>query len=138
MFLRSSAENAKFEHSIYHTMNGRDPRKTVYFTNFESKYVRELYCANIRELFVGHVVEQRDLSNVKVSFDETSAKVFVTFEQKYRGDDKVDDWESHQITFPGRVATEVYKAVKMRHLRVPTTIKTMPYVYLASIGVYTV
>lgn len=133
MFMVSSGESAKFEQCIYHTTNGRDPRKTVYFTNFDPKYVRELYCGNIKELFLNGVVERADLHNVKVSFDETSSKVFVTFEQKYRGDDMIDDWDSHQITFPGRVATEVYKAVKMRYLRLHTGIKIMSYVLMVSL-----
>lgn len=125
MFLHSVVDNSNYERMAYHCLNGRDPRNTVYLTNFEQKYIRELYCSNIKELFADSVIDRRALNDLKVSFDETSEKVFVTFEQRFRGDHQQDEWESHNVTIPGRIATEVYKAVKMRKLRIPMTIQTM-------------
>lgn len=125
MFLRSSANSSKYEHNTYRRLNGRDPRNTVYFSSFEAKHIRELYGASIKELFADHVVERADLHHIKVSFDDNSEKVFVTFNQHRQREHHMAEWESHNITIPGGIATEVYKAVKMRKLRMPVTIKTM-------------
>lgn len=56
--------------------------------------------------------------NLKVHFDTNSSRVFVTFLSSEKYIDKKDSATNYLIeNIPGRVQTEVYKAVKLRKLR---------------------
>lgn len=114
-FLRSSPKRLKNERDVFETLNGRDPTNTVYFTGFESKYIREIYVKSIKKIFVeSGVVDSMDKLNV--SFDYGSQKVFVTF----TASGKKDDARDYGVAcMPGFVLTEVYKAIKMRHRAIP-------------------
>lgn len=112
----------------YHTLNGRDPRTTVYYSGFREKYIRQLYITTIKELFIGHLIDEDTAHTVKVSFDDNSEKVFVTFGCMTKNPRGEEDWVTRKATIPGRIITDVYKAVKMRKLQMPGTIKVLRYV----------
>lgn len=125
LFGRSSPKNHEYEREAFNAIAGRDLQTTVYFKGFEQKYIRNLYIQSIKELFVRNgVVDREDLSNVKVTFDEGSQKVFVTFKNNQRESTR----EYGSASLPGRILTEVYAAVKMRMLRIPTKIRVIKYV----------
>lgn len=77
------------------------------------------------ELLIGHAIDESARSDVKVLFDRDTEKVFITFLNKQYGDGEREDWMTHRPSIPGGIATEVYKAVKMRLSRMPTTIRVI-------------
>lgn len=125
--LRTSGDDQKYQHLAYQMLNGRDPRTTVYYTGFDQKFIRNLYCRPIKELVVPHVVDRDAITDLKVTFDDNTEKVFLTFPQKYGNDGKHADWETQNASIPGRILTEVYKAVKTRKLRMNYSIKVLRY-----------
>lgn len=125
IMLRTSGDGHKYEHLAYQTLNGRDPRTTVYYTGFDQKYIRNLYCRAIKELMVPYVVDRNSMGDIKVTFDESTEKVFLTFRQKFGNDGKYEDWETQNASIPGRILTDVYKAVKTRKLRMNTSLKVL-------------
>lgn len=117
-FMRSTSNRRQSEREHFEVIGGRDPCNTVYFTGFEQKYLRNIYTTSIKDLFIKHKVTD-DPKKIKVAFDVGSQKVFVTF----RTDGKIDDQKEYGVACqPGFVITEVYKAIKMRNLRLPTKI----------------
>lgn len=124
-FTRTSCDSGNLEQNAYRELNGRDPRTTVYFSGFEEKYIRNLYASSIKELLLGHVIHQNAMSDVKVHFDKGTIKVFITFADKQNNDGQHQDWVTHRASIPGRIVTEVYKAVKMRKLKFPTVFKVI-------------
>lgn len=116
------------EHTAYQCLNGRDPQNTVYFSGFEPKYIRKLYENSIKDLMVGYVFDESSRKNVKVLFDRNTEKVFITFhgeaETQYN-DTERQDWNTHRVSIPGRIVTEVYKAVKMRMVNRNVTIRVI-------------
>lgn len=126
LFGRSSQPQQHFEREMFSVVAGRDLRNTVYFSGFEQKYFRHLYVQSIKQLFVqSGVICAEDLPNVRVSFDEGSQKVFVTFLNAYR-----DHEQQYGLArMPGSVLPEVYKSIKMRYLRIPTHIRVIRYVF---------
>lgn len=125
-YATQTIDNPMVERDVFHTMNGRDPENTVYFSGFRTENIRELYVDSIRNIFRDQVVDKEDLDCVKISFDENSEKVFVTFDMnKNFNEDNRTDWETKHITIPGKTLTEVYKAVKMRKMNMNTCIPVM-------------
>lgn len=118
--------NPMIERDIFRTMNGRDPDNTVFFTGFRKDNIRQLYVQQIQNLFRNTVVDEDNIGCVKVSFDMDSEKVFVTFDINQSGDGKTrTDWDTRRCSIPGKTLTEVYKAVKMRKMRMPAHISVM-------------
>lgn len=117
--------NPSIEHDIFRSMNGRDPNTTVFFSGFRKENIRQLYVEPIRKLFKNGVVDEENIGSVKVSFDD-SEKVFVTFEdhQKFTENER-NDWDTKRCSIPGKTLPEVYKAIKMRKMRMPTDIHVM-------------
>lgn len=114
------------ERDIFATMNGRDPNNTVFYTGFRKDIIRQLYVDSIQNFFRGTVIDEEDIGCVKVSFDNDSEKVFVTFDIDGSASDAVnDDWLTHRCSIPGKTVMEVYKAVKMRKMRMPTQIEIL-------------
>lgn len=115
--------NPMIERDIYRAMNGRDPDNTVFFTGFRTENIRQLYAESVQNLFRNTVVDEEDIGCVKVSFDNDSEKVFVTFDIDRRvNDGQRSDWLTQRCSIPGKTLTEVYKAVKMRKMRMSTHI----------------
>lgn len=101
-FLRSTHDE-KTDREAFQQVGGRDPETTVFFGGFNHKYIGQLYTLDIKRYF-----EKLEIPNdrIRVSFDDTNEKIFVTFKRN-----KID---SETEVVPGKVVTEVYKAVKLR------------------------
>ncbi|XP_055923260.1 probable ATP-dependent RNA helicase spindle-E [Eupeodes corollae] len=119
-FLRSNLNNSEAERSTYHTIFGHDPCSTVYFNNFNTKHIGQLYSKSIKDLFKQARIHPK---NIDVRFQPGSEKVLVTF--KSDPEDEYGGESSNRVQVPGSVRLEVYKAIKMRHLKLPTVIKVM-------------
>lgn len=118
--------NPMIERDVYRCLNGRDPNNTVFFTGFRQDYIRQLYVDSIRNLFRETVVDSKNIDRVKVSFDGMSEKVYVTFDVSQNNEcHRQDDWITRHCSLPGKTQTEVYKAVKMRKMKMPVCIKVM-------------
>lgn len=122
-FFELSPQNEEDEKDIFYTLNGRDCYTTVYYQGFHGRYIREMYTSSIKQLIGNSIVDNSDMHNVKVSFDDQSEKVFVTFHN--------NTWATQRTKIPGKAAVEVYKMVKMRKLNMPRTIRVMKSTYLA-------
>lgn len=106
------------ERESFHILGGRDPCNTVFFKGFDPDYVGLLYEKNIKDMFTDII----PLKDIKVNFDDNSQRVYVTFSNN----DKYREMSSNLVDLmPGRVLTEVYKAIKMRKLKANTTISIM-------------
>lgn len=121
-FTQSSASDGQtVERTAYQTIGGLDPCNTVYFSGFEHRYIGQLYAATLKDMLqpcAGSV------KNIKLKFDLNSEKIFVTFLQNRNELEQ----EALVQSIPGRVATEVYKAVKMRKLQSSFVLRCLPYV----------
>lgn len=116
--------NPMIERDAFRSLNGRDPNNTVFFTGFKHDNIRQLYVDSVRDLFRNTVVDSKNIDRVKVSFDGNSEKVFVSFDVS-QNNEFGDDWITKHCSLPGKTQTEVYKAVKMRKMNMPTRIKVM-------------
>lgn len=122
IFTTDTTNNPMNEHQICHALNGRDPARTVFFSGFPKNNVRQLYVKGIKNLFCKTVVNEKDIDSVKISFDDDSEKVFVTFDMERGCNDQIAHWESTRSSIPGQISSEVYKSVRMRLARVPMQI----------------
>ncbi|XP_022903967.1 probable ATP-dependent RNA helicase spindle-E [Onthophagus taurus] len=101
-------------------LGGKDPFKTVYFTNMDKTQPGPLYARRIKELF------KFCKGTTDVSFDQ-SYRVYVQFnlpttnEMDYGGKDPI-------ASMPGKICKEVYCAVKRRQLRMSNEIRCLPAV----------
>lgn len=118
--------NPMVERDIFRAMNGRDPDNTVFFTGFRKDHIRQLYVDSIQQIFRNTVVDEDDIGCVKVSFDTDSEKVFVTFDiDRSVNDGDRKDWMTQRCSIPGKTLMEVYKAVKMRKMRMSTHVEVL-------------
>lgn len=117
-FTRNSLSERDGERQIYHTINGNDPCRTVYFTNFDTRHIGQLYSNSIKEIFKDVRIPPKD---IEVRFQTGSEKIFVTFKKNL--DDEYNI--SNRLMVPGKVRPEVYKAVRMRLSKMKTTINVM-------------
>lgn len=124
LFLRSTPDSQKYESEVFNVLNGRDPYTTVFYQGFNEQYIREMYTSSIKQLIGNGIIDKADMRNVKVSFGEQSERVFVTFEPHSNGN-KGAHWMTKRSKIPGKIAIEVYKAIKMRKLRMPRKIRVM-------------
>ncbi|KAM7364026.1 putative ATP-dependent RNA helicase spindle-E isoform 2-T2 [Cochliomyia hominivorax] len=118
------------ERTKYHILCGHNPCRTVYFTNFDTRHIGQLYTRSIKELFKDVHINPK---NIDISFQSNSERVLVIF----KNDPEIDDNEFQsiptgndindnvRIKMPGAVCTEVYKALRMRHLNIPTIFNVM-------------
>lgn len=115
-FARSLLNNDDYTSGAFHSIGTRDPRNTVYYTGFDRDRIRCLYKKTIKRIYVENDVVPNE-KNVQVNFDFGSNKTFITFKN-----DEDDDYcyENGTESMPGKVCTEVYKALKMRQLRMNT------------------
>lgn len=117
-FVRSSYGNGTLQRDYFHTLCGNNPCNTVFFNKFDQKYIGELYTKKIKSLFeVARIPPQ----NIHVKFQDGNEKVFVTF----KDDPSEQDKTTNKAVVPGKVKLEVYKAVKMRQTKCPTSIQVM-------------
>lgn len=109
-FVRSTDEME--DRDTFHTINGRNPCNTVYFSGFEEKYIRQLYVPSIKKMMMPCT---NSPDNIQVTFDEGNEKVFVSFRQTRASLEANTDPDLDFVEMcPGQVCIEVYKALKMR------------------------
>lgn len=114
IFVRKTPDN-DYPRDAFRTIDGHDPRNTVYFKGFPRNNIRCLYTEATKAVFVkSGIVDAEHSEDVRVLFDDGTEKVYITFKSMMEVSDKGDYGVERM---PGRVATEVYKAVKMRKLR---------------------
>lgn len=122
-FVRSSYGTGTLQRDYFHTLCGNNPCNTVFFNKFDHKYIGELYIQKIKSLFeVARIPPQ----NIHVKLQEGNEKIFVTF----KDDPSEQDSTINKAVVPGKVKLEVYKAVKMRQAKCPTSIYVMEWVFL--------
>ncbi|KAI9579934.1 hypothetical protein GQX74_000722 [Glossina fuscipes] len=105
-FTRSNLNDTDRERGVYHTLCGNDPCSTVYFTNFSTQQIGQLYTRSIKALFKGVLPK-----DIEVRFQPGSERVFVTFtkDPEFACEDV-----TKRLLVPGRVKPDVYKAIRMR------------------------
>ncbi|XP_017772489.1 PREDICTED: probable ATP-dependent RNA helicase spindle-E [Nicrophorus vespilloides] len=117
-FTRSSEMGQIDEREAVKSLDGLNPMNTVYFNNMEADQPGPLYTERIRELL-------KDCSrNIKIIFT-ASSKIFVSFlNQQYPRSVTVDG-QQFFITMPGFISVDVYKAVRLRQLKLMHSIQVM-------------
>lgn len=119
-FARASLNGDDYARGAFQSIGTRDPRNTVFFTGFDREHIRYLYTKPIKKLFIDNGIAPNE-KHIQVNFDCGSNKTFITF----KNDDDDYNYENGRELMPGKVATEVYKSIKMRDLHIPTEIRTM-------------
>lgn len=113
-FLRaSSISREDSERRMFHELNGRDPSNTIYYRGIGYDQMGILYQNQVKAFLRDRCVIALP-DDVKISFDKGAEKMFVTFLGKQQTIDSganeekpISDW------VPGRVCTQVYKALKL-------------------------
>ncbi|XP_063702967.1 LOW QUALITY PROTEIN: probable ATP-dependent RNA helicase spindle-E [Culicoides brevitarsis] len=113
-FLRaSSITREDIERDMAHELNGRDPCNTILYRGIGYEDMGILYQNQVKAYLRDRgVIASPD--DVKITFDKGTQKMFVTFLGKQQLIDAganenkpISDW------VPGRVCTQVYKAIKL-------------------------
>lgn len=113
----SSIATSDKEERMFRDLNGLDPCNTVFYRGIGYDDMGVLYENQVKDFFrTNQVVSSGD--DVKVTFDKGSKKMFVTFLGKQQlidcgtTDEKpTSDW------VPGKVHTELYKAMKLKYIK---------------------
>ncbi|KNC34771.1 hypothetical protein FF38_01968 [Lucilia cuprina] len=128
-FVYNKQNDIDKERTKYHILCGHDPCRTVYFSNFDTRHIGQLYTRSIKELFKDVHINPK---NIDISFQSNSERVLVIFKNDPESDDNEyqsittnDTQETVRVKMPGAVCTEVYKALRMRHLNMPTSFDVM-------------
>ncbi|XP_031628409.1 probable ATP-dependent RNA helicase spindle-E [Contarinia nasturtii] len=112
-----------FEAEHFKTLGGRDLSDTVYFTGFKFSDMPHIYIKRIKDILVQNcVISEKDSHNITVSHDGVSERVFVSFKKS----GKEGDIRKYGVACnPGFVLTEVYKAIKLRSLKLEQPIDVL-------------
>ncbi|XP_071453953.1 probable ATP-dependent RNA helicase spindle-E [Hetaerina americana] len=117
-FVRGAQGGQVNERDAVRQLMGRDPFTTVFLQGMPSNQPGELYVKSIRKALSCCADE------IRISF-EASSKVFVQFPKPQTYDKRPEDGE-YVATIPGKVAMAVYKAIKLRQLKIPICINLLP------------
>lgn len=122
-YSRSTKSKRSFESEAYKELGNRDPSDTVYFSGFKYYDMPHIYIKRIKDILVQNgVISEKDSHSVTVSHDGVSEKVYVSFKKSGKeGDVKQYGVACH----PGFILTEVYKAVKLRSLKLEHHIEVL-------------
>lgn len=126
-FIYNKQNDIEKERNKYHILCGHDPCKTVYFTNFDTRHIGQLYTRSIKEMFKEVQINPK---NIDISFQSNSERVLVIFKKDHNENEYVSDnfngpVDNVRVKVPGAVCSEVYKALRMRYLNIPTTFNVM-------------
>lgn len=126
-FTRTKYNRFDCERSIYQDLNGNDPTRTVYFSGFPTQHVRELYIPAIKNLFKKARISPKD---IEVKFQPGSEKVYVLFKDETANEteDFNENVHNNRLLVPGRVNSNVYKALRMRIAKIVSTIDIIRWV----------
>lgn len=117
-FVRSAEGSRANERDAYQVLGGRDPCNTVFLTGLDPKYVGIIYQQSIIDMFKDCAGLRH---NIKISFDNSGQKIFITFAKNAA----VKPMELKIEDMPGRVQIEIYKAVKMRKIKISRELKVL-------------
>ncbi|XP_031345439.1 probable ATP-dependent RNA helicase spindle-E isoform X2 [Photinus pyralis] len=117
-FKRSVDAGQIDEREAVKTIGGRDPFKTIYFTGFDHKQPGPLYANSIKAIL------KDCATDMHVSFDNSS-KVYVEFMTPKQFETVMIDGQRFVTTMPGKIRTEVYRAVRQRQLQLTHRIAVM-------------
>lgn len=109
-----------YERDAVKILAGCDPCNTIYLkTEGISNQPLELYTKSLKHSLY-------DVSDeTRVTFDKNSSKIFVSFISCHRQRDQRQQ-DAIMPGIPGKVVLPVYKAVKMRQLKLPISINVLP------------
>lgn len=125
MFSRTTPDSSEYEREAFRSVGGLDPRNTVYFNGFSRDIIRNLYVKPIKDLFLtNNIVNKNNANDIKVTFEEGANKCYVTFKTNRK---QGNQNEYGLACMPGKIQTEVYKAAKMRSLRILPRIRVVKY-----------
>lgn len=122
-FFVHNTPEGDYSQNVFRTIDGHDPRNTVYFKGFPRNNIRCLYTKAIKNIFVQNgIVNAEHLENMRVLFDDGTEKAYVSF--------KSMNQDSHRREYgvecmPGKIEIEVYKAVKMRKMRIQHNLRVI-------------
>lgn len=121
------------EQDIHKQLGGKNPLNSIYFKNMKKEYVGEVYEEQLRQKLVD-VGICRNTKDVKVTIDKGSTKIFVEFvdgsseidNEIYDAVNVGDQYRSRSTSvISGKVAPEVFKAVRLRKLGVKFSLQVM-------------
>ncbi|GLH06847.1 Probable ATP-dependent RNA helicase spindle-E [Gryllus bimaculatus] len=118
-FVRGSNGGQVDEKEAVRQLVGRDPFSTVFLQSLPMDQPGELYAKTIKRA-LGECGR-----NMKVSFDGTS-KVYIQFGRPATATAKTKTDFKFIPDIPGKVCMPVYKAVKLRQLKIPIVLHLMP------------
>lgn len=126
-FIYNKQNDIEKERTKYHILCGRDPCRTVYFTNFDTRHIGQLYTRSIKEMFKEVQISPE---NIHISFQSNSERVLVTFNKDhFENEDVINDscgpGDNIRIKVPGAICTEVHKALRIRYLNISTSFNVM-------------
>lgn len=113
------------EMDIYKTFRAKNPLNTIILKCKDPISVGEVYEDQIKKKFVAsHICN--DINEVEVEFEKGSSKIFVSFPKSQSIDSgSVANESLSSISVPGKVAPEVYKALKLFQTGHKFTVDTM-------------
>ncbi|KAK9877509.1 hypothetical protein WA026_018618 [Henosepilachna vigintioctopunctata] len=117
-FIRSAAHGQIDEREAVRTVGGRDPCKTVYLMGMDPGQPISLYSEEIKKMLGLK-------EDCKVESDGTS-KIFIEFKNYKQPETVYVDGQQCVTTIPGKIAMDVYHAVKRRTMKVPLTLNILP------------
>lgn len=101
------------ERDIFRDMNGRDPSNTIYYRGIGHDEMGILYQNQVKDFLRDKsvIISPED---VTISFDKGANKMFVTFlDKQHVIDSTVNNEKPINDLVPGRICTQVYKALKL-------------------------
>lgn len=107
--------SASAEVQTFKVLGGRDVGDTVYFSGINNRDLPHIYIKHIKDYLISNnVISAKDANDVIVAHDGVAEKYYVSFKKNGKEGDIREYGVAGQ---PGYVLTEVYKAVKLRSLR---------------------
>ncbi|KAG8222127.1 hypothetical protein J437_LFUL002124 [Ladona fulva] len=116
-FVRGAQGGQVNERDAVKMLLGRDPFTTVFLQGMPANQPGELYVKPIRDAF------KECADDLKISF-EASSKVYIQFPRPQMIERRPD--REYVANIPGKVAMSVYKAIKLRQLKIPIQINLLP------------
>ncbi|KAI5643103.1 tudor domain-containing protein [Phthorimaea operculella] len=119
-FVQASQDESR-EREAVRTLGGHDPRNTVYLKNFPDNQPGEIYASSIKK-----AIQKMIGDEPRVTFDNNSAKVYITFNDTGSRHNKDHQATKTDPTIPGQVVLPIYKAIKARQLKLDVRIPLLP------------
>ncbi|GBP03921.1 Probable ATP-dependent RNA helicase spindle-E [Eumeta japonica] len=99
-------------------LGGNDPRYTVYLKDFPTDQPGPVYASSIK-----NIIKKYTGDEPRVTFDQNSSKVFLSFTKE---DETRPKGNTRNPTIPGKVVLPVYKALKIRQLKIDVRVALLP------------